>query len=174
MAISRGHYNDRMLAVRYVALAALVVWLGGMVILGLVVAPTTFGVLQAADPANGRAFAGAVFGGILRRFHFVAYACGAILFFSLFVMKFVGPPPAGFEFRVAIVTTMLALALYSGIPVSREIAHIQSQVSGPMSALPQSDARRARFDRLHGLSTTLMTVNMGLGLVLLYWYARES
>jgi hypothetical protein len=147
-----------------------------MIALGLLVAPTTFGVLQssAPDPATGRMLAGSVFGEILRRFHLLAYGCGGLLLICLFVMKFVGPPPAGFEFRVAIVTTMLALALYSGIPVSREIAHIQSQVSGPMSALPQSDARRARFDRLHGLSTTLMTVNMGLGLVLLYWYARES
>jgi hypothetical protein len=165
-----------MLVVRYLALIVLVIWLGGMIALGLLVAPTTFGVLQssAPDPATGRMLAGSVFGEILRRFHLLAYGCGGLLLICLFVMKFVGPPPAGFEFRVAIVTTMLALALYSGIPVSREIAHIQSQVSGPMSALPQSDARRARFDRLHGLSTTLMTVNMGLGLVLLYWYARES
>jgi hypothetical protein len=42
-----------------------------------------------------------------------------------------------------------------------------------MSALPQTDARKARFDRLHGMSTTLMTINIGLGLVLLYWYVRE-
>jgi hypothetical protein len=162
-----------MLAVRYVALAALVVWLGGMVILGLVVAPTTFGVLQAADPANGRAFAGAVFGGILRRFHFVAYACGAILFFSLFVMKFVGPPPHAFVPRAAIVFVMLLIALYSGVLVSREIEQLQSHVSGPMSALPATDPRRVRFDTLHQRSTMLMTINMGLGLALLFWYVRE-
>jgi hypothetical protein len=165
-----------MLVVRYLALIVLVIWLGGMIALGLLVAPTTFGVLQssASDPATGRMLAGSVFGEILRRFHLLAYGCGLLLLICLFVMKFVGPPPAGFVIRVAIVTIMLGLALYSGIPVSREIAHIQSQVSGPMSALPQSDARKTRFDRLHGLSTTLMTINMGLGLVLLYWYVTES
>ena len=47
-----------MLAVRYVYVLALVVWLGGMVALGAVVAPTIFQVLQAGDPANGRALAG--------------------------------------------------------------------------------------------------------------------
>jgi hypothetical protein len=164
-----------MVVIRYLALTVLVVWLGGMIVLGLLVAPSTFGVLQstAADPANGRMLAGAVFGEILRRFHFLAYGCGAILIVCLLAMKFIGPPPAAFVARISIVTLMLALALYSGIPVSREIASIQAQVSGPMSALPADDARRARFDRLHSLSTTLMTVNMGLGLVLLYWYVRE-
>jgi hypothetical protein len=162
-----------MLAVRYLALMALVVWLGGMVILGLLVAPSTFGVLQTSDPANGRMLDGAVFGAILRRFHLVAYACGMILFVSLFVMKFIGPPPQAFVVRAAIVFVMLLIALYSGVPVTRELAHIQSQVSGPVSRLPETDERRLRFDTLHRTSTMLMTINMGLGLVLLFWYARE-
>jgi uncharacterized membrane protein len=173
MTILPPNYNDRMLAVRYVALVALVVWLGGMVILGLLVAPSTFGVLQSADTANGRMLAGAVFGTILRRFHYVAYACGAILYIALFVMKFVGPPPQAFVVRAVLVFVMLVVALYSGVPVTREIEQIQSQVSGPVSRLPETDQRRIRFDQLHQRSTMLMTLNMGLGLVLLYWYVRE-
>jgi hypothetical protein len=161
------------LAVRYLALAALVVWLGGMVVLGLLVAPTTFGVLQASDPVSGLMLAGVVFGEILRRFHLLAYACGAILFVCLFVIKFIGPPPHGFAVRVGIVALMLGLALYSGVPVSREIAQLQSQVSGPISRLPETDPLRVRFDRLHWMSTMLMTLNVGLGSVLLFWYARE-
>jgi glucose dehydrogenase len=165
-----------MLAVRYLALAALVVWLGGMIVLGLLVAPSIFGVLQTAtsDAAQGRMLAGATFGEILRRFHLLAYGCGCVLILCLLVMKLVGPPPQTFIPRIAIVVIMLGIALYSGIPVTSEIASIQSQVAGPISSLPESDARRTRFDRLHGLSTTLMTINMGLGLVLLYWYVRES
>jgi hypothetical protein len=63
--------------------------------------------------------------------------------------------------------------VYSGYPVSREIAQIQSHLSGPVNALPETDPRRVRFDRLHQMSTTLMTINMALGLVLLFWYIRE-
>jgi len=114
-----------------------------------------------------------VFGTILRRFHYVAYACGAILYIALFVMKFVGPPPQAFVLRAAIVFVMLVVALYSGVPVTRELEQIQSQVSGPVSRLPEPDQRRTRFDQLHQRSTMLMTLNMGLGLVLLYWYVRE-
>jgi hypothetical protein len=162
-----------MLAVRYFALAALVVWLGGTLVLGVLVAPSTFGVLQAADPVSGRVLAGAVFGEILRRFHLLAYTCGAVLLVCFFVIKFIGPPPDGFLVRVGIVAVMLALALCSGVPVTRGIAQIQSQVSGPISQLPDTDPRRVRFDRLHSISTMLMAVNMGLGFVLLFWYARE-
>jgi hypothetical protein len=160
-------------AVRYVALSVLVVWIGGMVTLGLLVAPSTFQILQEADPATGRVLAGQVFGEILRRFHLLSYLCGGILFVSLFVMKFVGPPPSGFVVRSAIVAAMLAVALYSGLPVSRELEAIQSQLAGPVSNLPASDLRRQRFDDLHRRSTMLMTINLGLGLVLLGWYARE-
>ena len=162
-----------MFVIRYVALAALVVWLGGMIVLALLVAPSTFRVLQATDPATGRVLAGALFGDILRQFYVLTYVCAGVILFCLFVMKFMGPPPPAFVPRAAIVTAMLALAVYAGVPVSREIAQIQSQVSGPMNNLPATDPRRVRFNRLHATSTTLMTFNMGLGLVLLFWYVRE-
>jgi hypothetical protein len=160
-------------AVRYVALSALVVWIGAMVTLGLLVAPSTFQALQEADLSSGRVLAGLVFGEVLRRFHLLSYVCGAVLLVSLFVMKFVGPPPSGFVARSALVLAMLAVSLYSGLPVSRELESIQAQVAGPVSSLPAADLRRQRFDDLHRRSTLLMTINLGLGLVLLGWYARE-
>ena len=172
-AVHGGNYNDGMLAVRYLALAALVVWLGGMVVLGVIVAPTTFRVLQDADPGGGRVIAGALFGELLSRFDLLAYTCGGVVLVALFVMKFLGPPPAAFVVRAAIVAAMLAIAVYSGVSVSREIARIQAAVATPVHELPAADPRRVRFDALHRTSTTLMTVNMGLGLVLLFWYARE-
>src|SRR5678810_634700 len=80
---SGGHYNDQMRAVRYVYVLALVVWLGGMVVLGAVVAPATFQVLQASEPATGRELGGAVFTTILERFHYIAYGAGALLLITL-------------------------------------------------------------------------------------------
>ena len=83
-----------MLAIRYVTLAALAVWLGGLVTLGLVVVPST-------DD--------------LRQFQLIGYACGAVIFVGLLILKFIGPPPHDFFPRIGLVAAMLLVALYSGI-----------------------------------------------------------
>jgi uncharacterized membrane protein len=162
-----------MLALRYVYVLALVVWLGGMVVLGAVVAPTTFQVLQASEPAQGRALAGEVFGVMLGRFHYVAYSAGAILLLTLAAMALLGPRPRGFAARTVLVAAMLLVALYSGFVVLRNIDAIQQEVGGLPSRLPASDTRRIRFDELHQLSTRLMMINVIGALALLYWEARE-
>src|SRR5262245_17241687 len=72
-----------MLAVRYVALGALVIWLGGMVTV--------------------------TFADVMRRFNLVSIICGSVIVVSLFIMKFVGPPPHGFVPRVALTVLMLIL-----------------------------------------------------------------
>lgn len=83
-----------MLAVRFVTLAALVVWLGGMV---------TLAVLTTPSPQ------------VFQEFQWVGYLCGAVIFLCLLVLKFVGPPPHDFFPRIGIVSLMLLLALYPGI-----------------------------------------------------------
>ena len=162
-----------MLALRYVYVLALAVWLGGMVVIGAVVAPTTFQVLQASQPVTGRALAGTVFAEMLDRFHYVAYGAGAMSLFALAAMALLGPRPRGFAARTAIVAVMLLVALYSGLVVLAEAASIQQEVGGLPSSLPAGDARRTRFDQLHQLSTRLMMINIAGALVLLVWEARE-
>jgi hypothetical protein len=70
-------------------------------------------------------------------------AIGGAAVVGLFVMKFMGPPPHAFVPRTAIVVLMLLVAFASAQPATGEF------------------------------STTLMVINIGLGLVLLYWYVRE-
>ena len=113
-----------MFAIRYVALLSLVVWLGGMIWLGLFVTPTPE---------------------ILGRFHLAQYVCGFVVLVCLFAIKFIGPPPHAFIPRVAIVVLMQLIAVASGY----------------------------QFNEMIGISRALMTVNLGLGLVLLYWYVTE-
>jgi hypothetical protein len=163
-----------MLAVRYVYVLALVAWLGGMMILGALVAPTTFDVLQMRAPDSGRELAGAVFGATLAGFHYVAYGAGALLLVTLGLMRILGPKPAAFGIRAALVVVMLAVAAYSGLVVLDRIDALQAAAGGAVSRLPATDGRRVEFDRLHLLSTRLMMLNLAGALVLLYWEAREK
>ena len=162
-----------MRALRYVYMLALVVWLGGMIVLGALVAPATFQVLQASAPEIGRALAGELFGVVLARFHYLAYGAAAVLLLTMAAMALLGPRPRGLAVRGIIVAAMLGVAVYSGVIVIGRVNAIQREVGGLPSRLPAGDERRVRFDELHALSTRLMMVNVLGALALLYWEAGE-
>jgi len=162
-----------MLALRYVYILALVVWLGGMVVLGAIVAPVTFQVLQAQDPLAGRAAAGEVFGAAIARFHYVAYGAGGAMLLSMAAMALLGPRPRHFALRTVILASMLAVSVYSGVVVLERIAQVQGAAGVLPSRLPATDDRRVEFDRLHQTSERLMMVNLVAALVLLLWEARD-
>jgi hypothetical protein len=158
-----------MLALRYAALLALVVWVGGLLALGAIAAPAIFDVTAWRHTTDGRVLAGAIFGETLRRFHFVSYAAGGLLLLTLAARGVLGPRPRRFAWRAALATLMLASALVSGLVVTSQIESVQSAIGGPPSALPPDDARRIEFGRLHALSTGLALIPIVGGLALMYW-----
>jgi len=158
---------------RYLYVLALVLWLGGMAIAGLVVAPVTFGVLQAWNPTTGRMLAGDVFAAVLGRMNLIAYAAAVVMFLVLTVQRLLGPRPTAYGIRVGLIALMLALTMYSGMVASPRIDELQAQLTGPVGELAANDPRRVEFDRLHGLSTMLVMASIVGGLVLLVWETRE-
>jgi hypothetical protein len=158
-----------MLALRYVALLALAIWVGGLIALGGIAAPALFDVVGAAQAAGGRLLAGAVFGEILRRFAFVSYGAGAVLLGTLIVRAILGPRPRRFAWRAGVVLLMLAASAYGGIFVAARIHRLQQEMGVAPSSLPETDARRIEFGKLHGLSTALQLVPLLGGLALIYW-----
>jgi hypothetical protein len=158
---------------RYCYVAALAVWVGGLAVAGMVVAPSVFAVLERADAANGRLLAGLVFADVLRRLHQVAYASLGVMFVSLTLHRLLGSRPIGYGIRASLLGVMLALMLTSGGVVSPRVEAIQREVKGSIAALPADDTRRAQFYRLHGYSNLLLAAAAAGGLVLLAWEARE-
>ena len=154
---------------RYLYVLALVVWLGGMATAGLVVAPVTFGVLEAWNPTTGRVLAGDVFGAVLGRMSIVGYVAGAVMFLVLTALRLLGPRPSAYGVRVALIFAMLGLTFYADRITAPRIDALQSQVTGPMNQLPASDARRVEFDYLHSLSTSLTLATLLGGLALVGW-----
>ena len=166
-----GNYNDRMVALRYAYLVALVFWVGGLLALGGIAGPALFEALSASSGA-GRELAGVAFGAVLARFHVAAYVAAAAMIVTLLLMRVLGPRPLRFGVRLAIVCAMAAVMLYSGLFLSGRIQRLQREIGGPVAALPEHDPRRVTFGRLHGLSTLLMMATAAGGLALLYWEAR--
>jgi len=162
-----------MRVLRYFALVALGIWVGGMITLGALVAPVAFATVAAARIEGGRALVGLLFAAFLDRFHWVALGAGAVVFASLVGRRLIGPRPVRFGVRVALLTSMLAVAFYSGSVLTGRIARIQREVGVPSLTLPEGDPVRTEFNRLHGLSVALMGFNVVGGLVLLGWEAAE-
>ena len=174
-----------MSVVRFLHAFALAVWLGGMAVLGAVVAPATFQVLQARSGVSGRVLAAAVFGTILDRFQLVAYVCAAVVLVTLAVMAFgarqmraaqATPRSERYAVRGALAAAMLAVALYMGMSLYPEVNRIQAAIGADVSpsTLDAGDPRRVRFDALHARSTRLMQLNLAGTLILLAWHARSG
>lgn len=166
------NYNERMRGLRWVYLVALAVWLGGLVVLGACVAPGLFGWLAPDGAAQGRQAAAGAFAAVLDRFHVVSYGAGVTLLGSLMLMALVGPRPRPWAPRVAIVLAMLAATFVVHVPAGRAMARLQLDSGRLPSQLEADDPRRTEFEWLHRLSTALLLVNVGGGLVLFAWETR--
>jgi len=161
------------LGLRLTYLLALAVWLGGAIVLGAAAAPALFDTLATRLPGAGAAMAGTVFGAVLERFHLLVLACGGLMLASLVGRALVGPRPSPYLARLALIGAMLVLAALVKWPLGQAIGHVQGQTAGSVRALPASDPRRVRFERLHGWSNVLMLINAAGGVVLLLLEARD-
>jgi len=162
-----------MFLLRYLYVVALVVWVGGLIVAGAIVAPSVFGVLQTWNPAEGRVLAGQVFGAVLLRLTWLSYAMGVLMFLALTLHRLLGARPLKYGIRVGIMALMLLMMLAMGFYLIPEINGIQSQITGPVSALAETDARRVQFDKLHSYSNIVFSITAIGGLALCWWEARE-
>jgi hypothetical protein len=162
---------SRMLALRYAAVLAIAVWIGGLLALGAIVAPAIFDVVALRNVPDGRVLSGAIFGEAFRRFHLVAYGCGAAILLSLLIRAVLGPRPRRFALRATLAVLALGTTLYSGLVLSRAIEDIQRQI-GPgvaVASLQPTDPRRVEFGRLHAQSTLIHLVPLLGGVLLIFW-----
>ena len=162
-----------MAVLRYLYVVALVLWVGGLVVAGALVAPSVFSVLEAWNASEGRVLAGRVFGEVLLRLTWLSYAMGGIMFIALTLHRLLGARPVRYGIRVGIMGLMLMMMMVTGFWLIPQVDAIQADVKGPVAALPDSDPRRMEFNRLHGLSNILFSITAMGGLVLCWWETRE-
>jgi hypothetical protein len=159
---------------RYAAIVALTVWVGGLITLGAIVAPTAFAVVAARHVDGGRLLVGILFAAFLHRFHAVAIGAGIVVLLSLVARRLIGPRPVRFGVRTTLAAVMLAATLFSGLVLLGQVERIQESVGVPSETLPPQDASRVRFNRLHNLSVGLFAFEIVGGLALLGWETRDS
>jgi hypothetical protein len=163
-----------MFGLRVASLVTLAIWVGGLAALGFVAAPVIFSTLQASDPAGGRALAGLVFGAVFNRFQYASLAMAAILIGLLVLRALLGPRPLRLAWRVWTVAFMVGISAVSLFLISPRIDRLRQAVPGTIAALPDTDARKAEFGRLHGMANMLMLVSLVGGIGLIWMEARDA
>ena len=153
-----------MFFLRFLMLLSLVVWLGGLIFLAFVVAPTAFspGLLPT------RHMAGSIVGRSLDVLHYMAMVSGVVfLTASMIYNRMTVGNARPLAARHVLIALMLLLTAISQFAVSPKMYAIRSEV-GVIDNLPPASPQRVEFNRLHVWSEKFEEAVLLLGLVALY------
>jgi hypothetical protein len=153
---------------RFLMVLSLVVWLGGVIFLAFVEAPTVFspGLLPT------RHMAGSILGRSLDLLHYMAIASGIIyLFASMLYSRMSTSTPRRLAARHLLVVSMLILTLISQFAISPKMHALRAEV-GVIDEVPLDNPQRREFDRLHAWSEKFEETVLLLGLVAIYVTAQ--
>lgn len=139
-------------------------WVGSILFLSFVVAPSAFATL------GSRELAGAMVGMALARLHMLGLMAGFLYLLSRVALakslSVLASRPA------LLVVAMLAPTLVSQHTVSPRMAQLRIEM-GSVDAAPRDHPARAEFRRLHRVSVQLEVAVLLAGLAVLYLTARE-
>jgi len=166
--IYNGLYTEALMSfLRYLMLLSLVIWIGGLIFFAFVLAPTVFAVLPT------RQLAGNVVNRSLGIMHWMAIACGVIFAVtSMIDSRIVNGVADPFAARNLLIYAMIILTLVGMFGIASRMLVLRQQM-GVIDDVPQDDARRVEFNRLHLWSTRIEGSVLVLGLALLYLTARK-
>lgn len=153
---------------RFLMLVSLVVWLGGIIFLAFVEAPTVFstGLLPT------RHMAGSIVGRSLDLLHYMAIVSGIVyLFASMLYSRMSTGTPRPLAARHLLIALMLILTLISQFAISPKMHALRAEV-GVIDNVPLGNPMRREFDRLHVWSEKFEEAVLLLGLVAIYVSAQ--
>jgi hypothetical protein len=161
---------------RTLILLAMVVWVGGLLFFGAVVAPVAFESLlpMFPDPALGLQVAGTMVRESLTHLHDIGLFCGAVLLLLYIVERVtrttrrsIGPP-------ILLTVVMMGLTAYSEFSIIPRMDALRLKAGSAMADPASSDPARLNFNRLHNLSTSLEGIVLVCGIGLIVLYARPE
>ncbi|NOZ10172.1 MAG: DUF4149 domain-containing protein [Gammaproteobacteria bacterium] len=132
----------------------LTLWVGGMWVLGFLVAPTLFAVLES------RHVAGMAMGQLLSTMSHLGLVSGAILLLGLVVQS---GPRVFQHWRTWVLTGMLLLLLVGEYGLAPQIIRLIGSVAGGIQV---GSPEYSQFAILHGVASSLYLLNCLMGMVL--------
>jgi hypothetical protein len=150
---------------RFFAILVLAFWVGGIFFFGAIMAPTVFYSLPTHTMAGNVIFPS------LTKLHYVGLACG-IMFILFALIRRKRSTAESFTIELALVALMMVLTCYAQFGLGAKMNGMRLGM-GDIDAIPQTDARRVEFNRLHKYSTALEESIFFLGLGALFLTSRR-
>jgi uncharacterized membrane protein len=153
---------------RFSMLLSLVVWIGGIIFLAFVLAPTAF--LSGILPT--RHMAGSLVGRSLDLLHYMAIVSGIVfLIASMLYSRMTKGDARPLAARHLLIVLMLILTVISQFAISPKMYAVRAEV-GVIDNVPLDNSLRREFDRLHAWSEKFEEAILLLGLVAIYTTAQ--
>jgi hypothetical protein len=151
---------------RFLMFLSLVVWVGGIIFLSFVEAPTAFSV------APTRHVAGTVVGHSLGILHWMGFFAGVVFLGSSMLLSSLTTGSAQpLAVRHVLICAMLLLTAISQFGISPKMATLRAQF-GDIDTVPATDPGRMQFDTLHVWSVRLEVAVLALGLIVVFLTSR--
>lgn len=153
---------------RFLMFLSLIVWVGGIIFLSFVEAPTAFHQLPS------RHMAGTVVGHSLGILHWMGLFSGVVfLGSSLLLSSLTTGSAKPFALRHILVACMLLLTAISQFGISPKMAALRAGF-GDIDTVPPTDPGRMQFDALHVWSVRLEVAVLVLGIAATYCTSRPT
>ena len=151
--------RERRVGARLASMVALSLWLGGVFVVGAIVAPAAFAVLPT------RTLAGTLVGQVLPTLFWSGAAVGVLV-------AVLARTDASARTRTVLGLAVAVSCLAAEVIVAPSIARVRAEVAVPIDQLAREDARRVAFGRLHAASVALLGVAGLSGAVALFFTMR--
>ena len=141
---------------------SLIVWLGGIITIGFLVAPAVFGGLASRD------MAAPIMGRIHRKFQIVQFFClMGLLISSMIILKVwenFDPPVV---VRYLFIFAMVVSAVFHTTVVMKRLRLIREQIQS-FDKTPESDPKRQEYSKWHKISVIVTMDILICGLIVLF------
>ncbi len=147
--------------IQWIHYLALSLWIGGITFVSIA-APAIH------HSMASRAVAGQIVGKILKRLNPIEITCALILLATSFSsFHFVHAKEEWLFYLIAVILLMGFLSAFYAFHLTPRLESLKEQIP-TLDALSSAHAAKIEFDRLHQIYVKLMTLNLALGLVVLY------
>lgn len=162
--------------VRSLILLGLVIWIGGILFFGAVMAPVAFGSLMPmfSDAAVGIHAAGTMVRDSLLRLHDIGLIAGVVLLLLCIIERVTRMTRRSIGPQLVLLAAMLALTAYSQFSIIPRMDNLIVQAGPAMYVPSATNPAKQSFNKLHSVATNLDGIVLLCGLALIVLYGRPE